>query len=350
MATVGEQPIEWRRSNRFKVLLGFTLFAIAMTVWAVPVLKTAFETGEEELLDELREAKRFFEAEQYKQAILHYSRAIELERNAAVVSDFYRLRGICFSNEKEYERAVKDFTACLKLNPTDALAYGFRASCLSQLKEYQLALEDADKAVQLDPDWFSFYHRATIRLVLRDADGALADYTQVIEHAPDFSVAYQSRSVVWLWKERYQAALEDLEESVRTSPITFPEGTYERYMAPQELSVFLSQCPDSRFRNGQRAVMLALEACKMTSFREPSCLAALASAFAESSDFDEAIKWQRIAIDLSPDGEKEKYQQPLEQLLKKEPIRLMPGKKMLATFNPNLGAQWPVKKNEDAKE
>ena len=68
---------------------------------------------------------------------------------------------------------------------------------------------------------------------------------------------------------------------------------------------FLASCPDARFRDGSRAVESALKACELTAWSDPSCLAALAAAHAESGDFTTAVTWQERALKLmardSPD-------------------------------------------------
>ena len=43
----------------------------------------------------------------------------------------------------------------------------------------------------------------------------------------------------------------------------------------------------------------ATKACKLTGWKNPNYLATLAAAFAEAGNFDDAVKWEEKAIELS---------------------------------------------------
>ncbi len=64
------------------------------------------------------------------------------------------------------------------------------------------------------------------------------------------------------------------------------------------LAQVLATCPDAAVRDGKRAVAEATVACRLTQWKDPECLDALAAASAESGDFDAAVKWETRAIDL----------------------------------------------------
>jgi tetratricopeptide (TPR) repeat protein len=60
----------------------------------------------------------------------------------------------------------------------------------------------------------------------------------------------------------------------------------------------LATCPDPKFRDGKKALEYARKANDNSGGKRPECVDALAAAYAETGQFDEAIKWQRKAIDL----------------------------------------------------
>lgn len=67
----------------------------------------------------------------------------------------------------------------------------------------------------------AFFNRAATRYDLRDPDGAIADYTQVLRHDPHDALALNNRAVVWFDKNQPQRALSDLNQSLQIDPRQF---------------------------------------------------------------------------------------------------------------------------------
>jgi tetratricopeptide (TPR) repeat protein len=86
------------------------------------------------------------------------------------------------------------------------------------------------------------------------------------------------------------------------------------YFTPPEilnnLAWQLATCPDSKVRDGTRAVRLAQRACELTHYRKTIMVGTLAAAYAEAGRFDEAIATAQRACDLASESGK-------QELLKK---------------------------------
>ena len=67
-------------------------------------------------------------------------------------------------------------------------------------------------------------------------------------------------------------------------------------MAYAMKAIVLAACPDARIRDGKKALKLAKKACELGNYGSFG-LQALAEAYAENGQFDEAIRWQKKALD-----------------------------------------------------
>jgi uncharacterized protein len=63
------------------------------------------------------------------------------------------------------------------------------------------------------------------------------------------------------------------------------------------LAWLLATCPDASFRNETQAVAEAKEDCERTAWKSWNCLDTLATALAAAGDFDEAVNYEKQALD-----------------------------------------------------
>jgi serine/threonine protein kinase len=74
-------------------------------------------------------------------------------------------------------------------------------------------------------------------------------------------------------------------------------------------------------RDGKRAVELAIQACELTNYQSAKRVDVLAAAYAETGDFDAAVKWATRAMELSDSYKRKEYNKRLEGFRQRKPWR-----------------------------
>jgi len=263
-----------------------------------------------------RNADAFYErgllwAQRYEhdKAIADITKAIQL----APTAEMYNERGWSWQHKDEYEKAVADYSMAIKLNPRFAAAYGNRGVALMNRGQHAPALIDCDKAIELDDGNAEMYNkRAYLRAFDGEYKGAARDYTRAIELDPSLG-DFAGRGYAWKHLGKYQSAIDDLIEAIKLEP--------SAYAPMQQLADVYSRCPEKKFRDGEKAVQLAQRACELTNFKRWECLDSLASSYAESGEFEYAVRWQKKAVLITPEQWREGCRARLELYQSGKPFR-----------------------------
>ncbi len=212
-------------------------------------------------------------------------------------ASWFRNRGVVYDRKSQPDKAIREFTEAVRLNPADPLTYLDRGITYKGLKDYDKAIADYGEAIRLDPQWASaYFSRANLFKARKDYDKALADYGAAIRLDPRDPDAYFNRASTYRAAKQYAKAAGDWSEVIRLDA--------QDAEAHDRLGWLLATCPDGKVRDGHRAVEYAGTACDLTDGKSAYCLATLAAAFAETGRFDLAVKWQTRALE-APQYERE---------------------------------------------
>jgi tetratricopeptide (TPR) repeat protein len=132
---------------------------------------------------------------------------------------YHRSRGIRHRANNDYDRAIADFDAAIKLDPTLATAYGQRGWTFYQKRDFDRAIADADEALRLDPklDQPNVTRGNAVRSK-GDVERALSDYSAAIDKNPGNVSAYYYRGITLRDKGEHDRALADFDAAIKLDP------------------------------------------------------------------------------------------------------------------------------------
>ena len=105
--------------------------------------------------------------------------------NIEEAKKFKDLGNVAFQAQN-FEEALQHFTKAIELNPNDHVFYSNRSGCHASLKNYEKALEDAEKCISLKPDWGKGYQRKGFaEFYLDQYDKAIETYTKGLQTDPN---------------------------------------------------------------------------------------------------------------------------------------------------------------------
>src|SRR4029453_4209805 len=157
--------------------------------------------------------------------------------------------------------AKRNVEAALRIDPKLWPALYIRAQIFRKEGKYELAIQDCDEALRQYPGCVeASLLRASVKFRLGKNGGALKEFNYLI--------------------------------SLHPRSVTLARALSDR-------AWFQATCPDSSFRNGQQAVKDAKAACNIMQWKDESMIDTLAAAYAETGDFDSAVRYAAQALAIT---------------------------------------------------
>lgn len=225
----------------------------------------------------------------HAQAIADQTQAIRLIPRYA---NAYVQRAHSYFLTKQYDKALADGAHALTIDPRNEYAFSITGDCYFQKRDFPNALRCYDEAVRLNPaEARYFWNRGAVYLEEDNFPAAVAEYDQVLRRDPKNGAAFASRAYAHCRNKDYGRADADGATAIRLAP--------QDSRGYQTVAWMWATCPEPRVRNGTKAVEYATKACELTEWKDYWSLSALAAACAEVGRFDDAIKYQRQALEVA---------------------------------------------------
>lgn len=207
-------------------------------------------------------------------------------------SGAYFQRGVAYRNKGENENAIREFTSAVKIRPDFAEALYFRGIAHAGQGNWNAALRDHDAALALRPALRDArYHRECVWFPNPEWNygGVSLDRIRRIDLVHS--------------RERYRMALGEFRgERYENALKYFREASESNSLDPEPLNFMAwirATCPDTRYRDPDQALKLALRAVELRPY--PYVHDTLAVAYAANGDFKRAMETEEVAIELLRD-------------------------------------------------
>jgi tetratricopeptide (TPR) repeat protein len=234
-----------------------------------------------------------------------------------------------YIKQNNQEAALKEADHVIKADPNNALAYYYRGSCDLAMGKMDEAIDAYTACIKLNKLPAAYEGRSHAYFIKLDYVRALADLDLLIQIAPKSPDGFRDRAVIYEAQHLYDKAVVDLSTALTLNPKDFlvykergdvytqlnapdkalADFTQAEALAPQDprcanaLGWFLATCSNASFRNGAKALEYANKACAATQGMDPGFVDTLAAAYAESGDFNNAVKYEQSLLDkpLNPE-------------------------------------------------
>jgi tetratricopeptide (TPR) repeat protein len=314
---------------------------------AVADFNSLLEENQDNVNAHLALGEALVNLEKYDEAMKHVEKAIELQPDSSLA---YTLRARLHLVKEDAKAALADLDQAVKVQPYNVSALLIRARVHLSEENLRAAKDDIQRALTLNPGStqglvmrsmiFAEEGRLTdaivdiqgllrqdpenvvLRMQLagyylqdRRPSKAIEVFTKILAKDESHWVARQARADTLLSIGKHAEAIDDFEILLKQQP--------ENDSVLNNFAWVLATSPDDKLRDGQRSIKLGTKACEVTEYKKPHILSTLAAGYAETGDFETAIKWSKKAVELGSEDDEviQQLKNELKSYQKKKPWR-----------------------------
>jgi tetratricopeptide (TPR) repeat protein len=153
----------------------------------------------------------------------------------------FNSRGLVFLRQKQFDRAIAEFDEAVRRNPKSPMPLVNRGDAYRSRGRLDRALQDYDSAIALNPNWAHAYFSRAATLQQKsvsDFEGflneghfenlAIADYGKGLQIAPRNAIALNNRGLLYHALRKYDLAIADFTQAIEINPA---DGSFLRSRA-----------------------------------------------------------------------------------------------------------------------
>jgi tetratricopeptide (TPR) repeat protein len=250
-------------------------------------------------------ARAAYDAGDYDRAIILNTEALQFHPSDDLVWLLLTRRGNCYLGKNEPDKALADYDAAARLSGLDSRSYVSRAWALRREGRREDAIKDFEAAIAVNPnDAQAYASRAAAYVEDKNLGGALIDYEKALELDPRNVNSRLGYAEAYLRQNENQKAITQSTIALKIDSDS-ARGYVIRARAYAQLHM------DTRARGD------------LKEWKHWRCIDTLAAAYAEAGDFDQAIKYQKQALQMTPaqSDDTQHQNQRLQQYEHHQPYR-----------------------------
>jgi tetratricopeptide (TPR) repeat protein len=164
----------------------------------------------------LRRAEAYHHQRQFDSAMADCRAALKLEENNATAYSNLAETQVALPVKKDFGEVTKNYTRAIELDPEYALAYNTRGVGYITSADYEPAIKDFTKAIGLQPRVvYPWGNRGAAQLKLKRWDEAIGDLSKAIELDDTEASPFAFRAEAWRAKGNAERAIEDYQEALK---------------------------------------------------------------------------------------------------------------------------------------
>ena len=157
---------------------------------------------------------------QYSLAINAYKRALELDPDCAAV---HHSLGFAYYKEGKFDLARDALQKAIELNPLNANYHYVFGQLLEDWTElegaWEKAIREFTRTIELDPSYIeAWYNRGLLYEKLGNLENACEDFKQVVNRVPTFYAARHNLGILYIKQQQWEAAEQVFEEILEVEP------------------------------------------------------------------------------------------------------------------------------------